>query len=57
MSNLSEETITVAQFKRRLYDLGLEIGNVAFHLGNGRDPDEAAEALDDLSERLLEEAR
>lgn len=57
MTNRTEETITVAQFKRRLYELGLEIGNVAWHLGNGQDPDPAAEMLEQISDRLLEESK
>jgi hypothetical protein len=52
-----EQSIPLANYRRRLYEIGLEIGNVAFHLGNGRDPDDAAEMLEAIVDRLNEESR
>lgn len=58
MSNPTAEdtSIPLANYRRRLYEIGLEIGNVAFHLGNGRDPDEAAEMLEAIVDRLNKES-
>lgn len=52
--SVSEETITVTQYKRRLYDLALEIGNIAHIAYNDGD---VTEKLDEIGDRLLEESK